>query len=152
MKGLIYCLFSVILISSCTSDDYYQVNKPIENRAWTYAQVPSFKIDIKDNSRPFDVMVNIRHTGDYAFSNLFILIHQKGPGIRDTTYKHELRLAERDGRWLGSSAGSLYESQLLLKENYSFPDTGEYSLGIEQNMRENPLYGISDVGIQLIQK
>ncbi|MGO1243139.1 MAG: gliding motility lipoprotein GldH [Sphingobacterium sp.] len=152
MRGLFWCLLSVFLFACCTSDIFYLVNKPIDKRAWTYAQIPTFDIPIKDKNRPFDIWVNIRHTGEYNYSNLSILVHQKGPNNLDTTYKHELSLAHRDGRWNGRSAGNLYENQILLKENYIFPDTGIYSIGIEQNMRENPLRDITDVGIQLIQK
>ncbi|NQD70509.1 gliding motility lipoprotein GldH [Sphingobacterium shayense] len=152
MKGLFWCLLTVLFFTRCTNDVFYQVNKPIENRAWTYAQVPTFNIEIKDNSKPFDLWVNIRHTGEYDYANLFILVHQEGPRNQDTTYRHELTLARQDGRWLGHNAGNLYENQLLLKENYTFPDTGVYTVGIEQNMRENPLREITDVGVQLIQK
>ncbi len=152
MKGFLGCLLYVILFAGCTSDIFYQVNKPIENHSWTYAQIPTFTIPITDKSRPFDIWVNIRHTGEYNYSNLFLLVHQKGPGNRDTTYKHELPLAQQDGRWLGANAGNLYENQFLLKENYLFPDTGTYSIAIEQNMRENPLREVTDVGVQLIQK
>jgi len=63
-----------------------------------------------------------------------------------------MKLAETDGRWLGNTAGNLYEQSKLLIDDFTFPDTGKYVFSIQQNMRENPLRGINDVGIKLIKK
>jgi gliding motility-associated lipoprotein GldH len=61
-------------------------------------------------------------------------------------------LAESDGRWLGNSAGNLYGQTVLLRENFTFPDTGKYVFSVGQSMRENPLRGINDVGIKIIKR
>jgi gliding motility-associated lipoprotein GldH len=38
---------------------------------------------------------------------------------------------------------------LIYKEGYKFPSVGTYTIIIEQNMRDNPLKNISDVGIRV---
>lgn len=150
-KYLAICLISY-LFSACTSDAYFEENRVITNRSWEYSEIPSFEVQIDDNTVKYDVYINLRHTNKYDFSNIFLLLHEKGKGLKDTAYRKEIKLAELDGRWIGKSSGSLYHIQHLAKENFTFPDTGKYIFRIEQNMRVNPLLDISDVGIKVIKK
>ena len=40
----------------------------------------------------------------------------------------------------------------LAKKDYSFPDTGIYTFTVEQNMRDNPLKNVVDVGIKVVKQ
>lgn len=130
----------------------YNQNITLKNRSWTYTQKVQFPVQIIDNTLKHNVYINLRHTNDYAYSNLNVLIGEKGSIVSDTTIKREIPLAELDGRWLGKFAASLYEVEYLLHENYIFPDTGKYVFTIEQNMRENPLNNIVDIGLKVVEK
>ena len=96
--------------------------------------------------------MDIRHTPEYAFSNLFVLIHQQGPDKKRYTFRKEVKLAKPDGKWTGKSSGSLYNNQTIIHNDYQFPDTGLYIVSIEQHMRENPLKEITDIGLKVIPK
>jgi len=61
-------------------------------------------------------------------------------------------LAKSDGKWIGKSSGSLYNQQSIIHQDYVFPDTGLYTISIEQNMRDNPLQEITDIGLTVIPK
>ncbi|NGF55301.1 gliding motility lipoprotein GldH [Parapedobacter sp. SGR-10] len=155
MKKFVYIFFvwfTFFFTLSCEYDAFYEQNKAIAGRSWTYQDIPEFPVHITDKNAKYDIFINLRHSSGYDFSNIFVLLHQKGPQLADTTYREEIPLAQLDGRWLGRSAGGLYEIQYLAYPNFVFPDTGIYTFGIEQNMRQNPLTDISDVGIKLIKK
>jgi len=150
--GLFLMSLTVLLAHSCGSPFFYEGNAVIPAGNWEYGHIPDFEIHIADRAAKYDVFVRVRHTSGYPFSNLFLLLHEKGPGLRDTAFRHEMALAEPDGRWTGTGAGSLFESRILAKADFLFPDTGVYRFGLEQNMRTNPLKGIADVGLQLVKK
>ncbi|SRR5690606_1163348 len=155
MKKFVYIFFvwfTFFFTLSCEYDAFYEQNEAITSRSWTYQDIPEFPVHIVDKNAKYDIFINLRHGSDYDFSNIFVLLHQKGPQLADTTYREEIPLAQLDGRWLGRSAGGLYEVQYLAHPDFVFPDTGIYTFGIEQNMRQNPLTDISDVGIKLIKK
>lgn len=152
MKRFLAFLVLFSLFSGCTSDAYFEENKAIANRSWDYNQIPSFEFKIEDNKAKYDVYINLRHTNLYDFSNIYVLLHPKGKGLADTSYRKEIKLAELDGKWVGQSSGSLYEIQYLAKSNFTFPDTGLYTFELEQNMRINPLLEVTDVGIKIIKK
>ncbi|TYR37313.1 gliding motility lipoprotein GldH [Sphingobacterium phlebotomi] len=137
---------------ACANQPFYDVYKSTANRRWHHHEKQSFQVHINENSALYDIWVYIRHTGEYDFANLFFLSYETGPQLKDTSYRHELKLATPDGRWTGKSAGNLYENKLLLKENYTFPDTGIYTFEIEQNMQDNPILNITDVGLKIVIK
>ena len=62
----------------------------------------------------------------------------------------EFKLAEADGKWLGSGLGDIYSNQMKMMQSLKFPRKGVYSFTIEQNMRDNPLVGIEDVGVKIV--
>ena len=63
--------------------------------------------------------------------------------------RYQFKLAKEDGTWLGKGSGDLYTFSFPLLKNHRFADTGKYHIEVEQNMRDNPLVGISDVGIEV---
>lgn len=138
-----------LLASSCTDRAVLDQHVAIADHAWRYDDQPRMVAHITDTAKRYHIYLNLRHTPEYRYSNIFILLHQHWPNQPDTAERIELRLAEPDGRWLGSGTGSVYAHQELIKEYVRFPDTGKYVFVIEQNMRENPLREITDIGIRI---
>jgi len=151
MRGIFIIAILSLLLGSCQQGSFFEKNIVIPNQSWDYEFKPEFKIDVKDPKAHYDLFLELRHTANYSYSNIFVLVHQNR-STKDSSNRFELKLAELDGRWTGKSAGSLYEQSMLIKENMQFPDTGSYVIHLEQNMRDNPLKGINDVGLKLIKK
>ena len=152
VKYSIYSFFIVLGLTSCDSPALFDQNISIPDRSWTYDQKPTFPIQIEDKNAKYNIYINVRHSKAYDYSNLYVLLAEKGSKLKDTAYRKEIQLAELDGRWLGKSAGSVYQMEYLAKENFSFPDTGKYTFTIEQNMRVNPLKDIVDIGLKVVKK
>ncbi|QNL50710.1 gliding motility lipoprotein GldH [Olivibacter sp. SDN3] len=137
----------VSVMGGCSDQALLDEFKAIPNQSWNYSDIPTFDVQVKDKDRAYKLKINVRITADYRYANLFLLVHQKGPGMEESLTKRvELKVADKDGRWLGKGAGSLYSYQIAYDNNYLFPDTGTYAFRLEQNMRDNPLKGISDIG------
>lgn len=139
----------VLLATGCTDPNaIIDQNTSIENRNWSYANTIKNDVKIDDASIPYNIYVNLRVTGDYRYSNIFVLLRRNGPGLNSLT-RFELKLAEPDGRWLGTGSGNLYSYQVPVITNFKFPAKGTYHFQIEQNMRDNPLHEVSDVGLRV---
>jgi len=136
--------------TSCTDNALLDQHVAIKDHVWYYDNQPRITAHITDTATRYHIYLNLRHTPDYKYANIFVLLHQRYPNGRDTTERFELQLAEPDGRWLGRGGGSVYAHQQLIKESVRFPDTGNHVFSIEQNMRENPLREITDVGIRIV--
>lgn len=135
-------------VLSCSNGVLLDEFRPVPNQSWNYAFTPEFKVHVKDKQLPYILKLNLRLTADYRYSNLSVLVHQRHAKQNQfTTKRVGLTVADKDGRWLGKGVGSLYSYQIAYHANYHFPDTGTYFFKIEQNMRDSPLKGVSDVGI-----
>ncbi|MGV3509299.1 MAG: gliding motility lipoprotein GldH [Sphingobacteriaceae bacterium] len=137
------------LFSGCIDNAIIDVNKEITNRNWSYIKKISVPVEITDHTKSYNLYMNLRHTADYKYSNVFVLIHQISPNRKRATERKEFQLAYPDGEWLGSGSGNLYTYQLMFKENYKFPAPGKYTFVFEQNMRDNPLREVTDVGLRV---
>ncbi|WP_256002615.1 gliding motility lipoprotein GldH [Pedobacter deserti] len=142
------CLF----FYGCEPGTIADTNVSVPARNWTYVNKARTVVDIQDISKAYNIYFKLRHTSDYRYSNIFILMHMGGAGIKKHTHRYEYRLAEPDGRWLGAGSGNLYTYTFPLLTNYRFTKPGKYAIEIEQNMRDNPLKEISDVGIKVSQQ
>ena len=147
--GLTIFLAVAAVLQGCTDNAIIDVNHEISNRRWSYIKKVSIPVKIEDNSKAYNVYMNLRHTADYRYSNIFVLIHQRSPDGKKVTERKEFQLAYPDGEWLGSGSGNLYTYQLLFKERYRFPSPGTYIFEFEQNMRDNPLREVRDVGLRV---
>ncbi|SEM07186.1 gliding motility-associated lipoprotein GldH [bacterium A37T11] len=143
LLGLLFCFMA------CKDDALLDESLPIANQKWEYTYKPAFTVRISDISKPYNLYLHLRHTAAYKYSNLYLVVHQQYPNGRKTSIRIELKLAETDGRWLGKGSGNLYSRQVCFANAYHFPDEGNYVFSVEQNMRENPLAEIQDVGLRV---
>ena len=122
-------------------------NTALPNKTWAYNNRigNSFKID--DPNTLYNFYINLRVTGNYKYSNMFVLITD--PVKKNAVSRYELKLARPDGQWLGKGSGNLYSFRIPFKLKYKFPAAGSYHIRIEQNMRDNPLHEVSDVGLRV---
>lgn len=144
-----YLLVGFICIAAlgCNTNNLADLNIEMPKRNWSYVNKVKAEVDIKDNKNPYTVYFKLRHTADYRYSNIFVLLHVKAPGRKKQTRRFEFKLAESDGQWLGSGSGNLFTYKFKMLSNYQFPVNGRYVIEIEQNMRDNPLKEVSDAGI-----
>ncbi len=148
-KRLLTTLLSILLFSACDSSRVFEDYVAMENNAWYINHKPVFYVDMQDTLSEHTIYFNLRNTGLYKYSNLFVLLTIQGPNAEPETQRLEFKLAHPDGEWLGSGLGAIYSNQIPMIEKIKFPKKGVYSFTIEQNMRENPLKGIEDIGIRI---
>ena len=152
IKGVKYFIFllAISAIWSCSDPNaVIDQNVVITNNNWSYVNKIKNKVTITDETIPYNLYMNLRVTADYKYANLFVLIKQVNPDKQTKTTRYEFKLANADGEWLGDGSGSIYSYQVPFKKDYKFPAKGVYTFEIEQNMRDNPLREVTDVGMRV---
>lgn len=99
----------------------------------------------------FDVSLEIRNNNDYPFRNIWLFVDFQAPGGDVRTDTVGVDLADVYGKWHGSGI-SLYSLSIPYEKAVRFPQKGAYTYSIRQGMRENPLKGISDIGLKISKK
>jgi len=145
-----FSLFTLLwFLASCNNNALIDTFETIPNENWTYVKPIKASLAVSDSTKAYNIYVNFRHNADYRYANIWLRIHVTGPDKKEIVERQEFQLAMPDGEWLGKGSGNLYSYQLIYKEKYKFGKKGTYQILVEQNMRDNPLTGISDVGIRI---
>lgn len=143
-----------LVMTSClpTKMDAYEKNQEIPGHQWTYQYKPVFEVTVNpaDTAYLYNIYVNVRHTDAYPYSNIWVLVNTQTPG--DTTRQSrrvELPLADASGKWLGSGLDDIYEHRIPIQEKAILNKPGTYRFIFEQNMRQNPLPYVMNVGLRI---
>jgi len=147
--GLIFSLLTVLLIAACNGDVVYERNERIPGSEWSRYHIPVFEVEITDTLNAHNLLINLRNTGEYPRSNLFLFISATSPVGAFTRDTLELVLAEPSGRWKGRGFGSVWQNRFFYRQNVRFPERGKYTFEVEQAMRIDDLPGILDVGLRI---
>src|SRR5471032_2650254 len=146
----ILVMFLIIALSGCSDPNaVIDQNTEIVNNNWQYINKIKYAVKIDNAALSYNLYLNQRVTADYKYANLFVLIKQTGPDKKAASTRYEFKLANADGEWLGEGSGNVYSYQVPFRTNYKFPATGVYYIQVEQNMRDNPLHEVSDVGLRV---
>lgn len=153
MRNSSIIVYLFLLLSSCQTGPFFEKNSIIPNQEWKEVFQPQFQVEILDTTARYDVFLNIRHSPYYGYSNLFLSIAETA--VDSVEYINpliEVQMADGEGKWMGKSAGHLYELTEIVEENRQFPDTGLYIFQIRHQMQEASLVGINDIGLKVIKK
>jgi gliding motility-associated lipoprotein GldH len=142
-----------ILLAGCAESVVFQQDMEVPDGKWDRSWKPTFSFDIGDTINAHDVYLDLRHTGDYPFSNLYTFVELEGPGGMTATDTVECTLADPTGRWYGKGLGFItsdrFQAHVLYKLRNRFPRSGRYTFTLEQAMRTEKLEGIIDVGVSV---
>jgi len=154
-KVLFLVLVFSLVIVSCDSKRIYDDYKSVPDE-WNKDSIMSFKIQPPDSINPYNLFVNLRNTNSYKYSNIFLIVEMvfpHGKTIKDTL---EYRMADPNGKLLGTGLMDVKENKLWYKEAVVFNESGEYTVNIQHAMRENgkvngvvSLEGITDIGFRI---
>lgn len=137
------------LIVSCNGNDVFVGFKPIASKGWSKDSVYTFDVKILDTLATYNVYVNVRNKGDYPYQNLWIFVQKLSPDSVIVNDSIECYLADQRGKWLGRSAGSLFEMPILYQQNVHFSKVGNYHYTLLQGMRDTLLVGVNDIGMRV---
>ena len=86
---LLPVLLLFLLLGSCTdSNSVIDKNTGIDNHNWSYDNLVRFDVKIDNEKTPYNLYLNLRVTGDYKYSNIFVLLHQTGPNNKPAVTRY----------------------------------------------------------------
>ncbi|MGQ1911363.1 gliding motility lipoprotein GldH [Marinifilum sp. RC60d5] len=152
MKQLI-CICCLIIgsiaFSSCDSNRVYEQYEKIPDYKWNVKNVLRFEVEITDTLSSHNLYLNVRNSGAYAYSNMWMFIKKTTPDGIVSEEKFECPLASEKGEWYGSGFGDIFDLQIPYQQNVIFPKSGIYVFEIVQGMREEELENVVNVGIRI---
>ena len=153
MNVLMALLFlTVVWFPSCSPQPLFDDTKKIPGSVWEEGELIRFEVPVNDTDHIFRFFLNIRHSTEYRYANVFCFINTTFPDgkiARDTV---ECLLADKEGKWLGKGITNIRDNQVQLRRGLRFPQKGLYVFEFEQAMREPALDGIKDIGLRIVKE
>ena len=152
MRNL-FLISTIVIFISCDSSIVFEKYKSFENQEWNTDSLLSFDYTITDTISKYKRVLNVRHSVEYEYQNLFLFI--TSDYSRDTI---ELLLADKSGKWLGSGIGDIREIKTLLATEKVYPKKENKTIKIEQAMRYGAAEKITNlkfidaIGISIIKE
>ena len=139
------------VLTACDPNRVFEENTDFPNYSWDVQQKPAFTFAIEDTTARYDVYFNVRHASAYGFYNLYVKHSLTGPaGQVGQPLLHQMLLLDpKTGEPKGSGTGDIYDTQLLALPNQRFAKPGNYTLTLEQYMRQAQLPGLMAMGIRV---
>jgi gliding motility-associated lipoprotein GldH len=150
MRALILIIVVLLLlpVASCDSGTVYDRYEHTEQGVWRWQDAMEFRVDISDTLSMNNIYLQVRHTVEYPFSNLYMFVHVKSPLGQHMTDTINMVLAAPDGKWTGKGNGNIRELMLLYRRQTQFRGPGTYVFTLEQAMRQ-PELPVTDLGIRI---
>ena len=143
-------VFLFLGLLSCDSNKVFEEYIEVENANWQKENIASFEFIAKDTTTAHNLYINVRNTGGYPYSNLYLFVTMQGPDgglLKDTV---NCILADNRGKWLGNGVGDLWDLRIPYVGGFKFAQSGSYIVSLEQAMRvEDGLKGITDIGLRV---
>lgn len=136
-------------MNSCTEGVIARLSKDIPEKGWNISDSVTFEVWVDDTLQPVDFSLSVENQADYRYSNLLLFLDTYYPDGGHTRDTLECFLANKAGEWTGKGIGSSKQSTFLVKPSIRFPAPGQYKFVFTQAMRNNPLQGITQMGIAI---
>lgn len=138
-----------MFLASCTVVEVVDQWKNFEDYTWKKKQPVSFQVQLNDTGYYYNMLVNLRVTNDYKYSNLWVNLHVTEPGGTTETRPYMLTLADHRGIWTGHNLGHIISFRIPVVKDKVFTRSGTYTFTLEQNMRDTVLKEVVSAGIKL---
>ncbi len=149
MRKLIFIAFLFATLQGCDSGKIYQEVHDFNDAEWAFTDVQRFNVTVEDTLNPHLLLVNVRNTTAYPYSNLWLFVTRIAPGGLAHTDTIECPLAAPDGRWLGNGSSDLIDNLVLFNKDFRFSSLGTYTFKIQHGMRSDTLTDIASIGLRV---
>lgn len=139
------------LLTACDPDRVFEENTDFPNSSWDVQKKPAFTFAISDTAARYDVYFNVRYASMYSYYNLYLQASLSGPaGLVAPPRLHQMLLLDpKTGEPKGKGTGDIYDLQALALPNQRFSKPGNYTITLEQYMRQDQLPGLMAVGVRV---
>lgn len=147
--GLGFVIAMLLTLTACDQNRVFEEYKSVKGGSWKYDDSIQFKINIEDTAQRYNLFVDVRHNFYFDWRNLWVKVITEYPNHKTELARVNLPLSASDGVWYGKCSGDICEMRVGIQENAIFPQKGTYTFTIIQDMRQNPLDKIIDIGMRV---
>lgn len=151
MKKSLFFFLPLVLLASCGPKSVINKTYDIANGEWAYADSLRFEFEIADTVQLYDLFLELKHTTDYSYQNLYTQIQTEFPNGQSLRKPLSLELANAAGEWQGKCNAKACTIKIPIQQGAYFNQPGKYVITLEQFMRESPVKGVQSVTLKVVE-
>ena len=136
-------------ISGCGPNYVFLEKHETTEGQWAYEDTIDFKVNISDTLAIYNLYLEVEHSTDYAFQNLYANIYTQFPDGQRLKKLVSFELANKGGIWLGQCSQNFCTLNIPIQQGAFFNEPGEYLFTLEQHMRINPILGVKSFAFRI---
>ncbi len=141
-KIVVFLFLLILVLGACKQRYLLKKSYEIKNGAWAYADSLHFDFSVQDTNRLYNILLDVQHAPDYSHQNLYTKIYTQFPDGSRLSKVLSLELADQSGKWQGTCNTKHCKLEIPIQEGAYFNKPGNYSIILEQYMRETPTKGV----------
>jgi len=138
-----------MLFSACAEKLLYSYTVEFQNGTWEYDDPAIFEFEIGDITDYYNLFLDIDHSLEYPFENLYLRINTEFPDASSASDTLSIEMINNQGGWVGDCGSNVCDLTVFLQEKTKFKDTGTHKITIEQFTRESDLQGIRSLSFRV---
>lgn len=141
----------ILLLAACQSNIVYHSYEPVSPGGWAKSDTLVYALPASVPAGSYEVEIGIRYQESYPYRDIWLGVsHNTLDTLTYVTDTLQLFLADEVGNKTGNGPGGLYQCDLPYKTSFPIRLEGNArTFRIVHIMTDEPLIGISDVGIRL---
>ena len=145
--GLLLVLL-LIFFTSCDSSKVYEDFTDFDEAFWHQDSIISFSFNIEDATKPYHLKAQFRNAQSYPYHNMYYryTLKDANDSVLSEEQKQIFLFDPKTGEPNGSGLGDVFDNSQTVLENYTFTNSGTYSVDLKQFMRLDTLHSILSVG------
>lgn len=149
IKYLLVILSLLFAVLACQNDTLFKQEQTLSQPYWTYRDSLRFEFPIQDTNLLYDLFLNIEHTPDYSYQNLYTYITTSYPSGKVLQQQLNIDLADKAGKWYAKCNTKSCRLQVILQQNAYFNEIGQHTISLVQHTRQDSLLGLTEIGFEL---
>ncbi|MEO0340193.1 MAG: gliding motility lipoprotein GldH [Bacteroidota bacterium] len=151
-KRLFFLLVLLSMFASCAERFDQEVIHKIDDDIWKYQETLDFDFKVDDTTALYTFFMDIDHSIDYPFQNLYTKIQTTYPDAEVKEDVLSFELCDDFGLWQGKCRGELCKVRVPLQTKARFKSVGDYTLSFEQYTRRDSLSGLRQLALRVVKE
>lgn len=147
--SLLFLSLILLSLSSCSPDYVLEKELEVNRDAWLYRDSLSFPFEIKDTVQRYKILMEMDHSPDFQWQNLYVNIGTRFPSGKYIQQAVSLEMADPSGIWNGDCSNQNCKLLIDLQEKVRFDEKGDYIITLAQFSRTDSLKGIHRISLKI---
>ncbi len=148
MKNLPY-YFLLLFLVACNPNQVYKDYQTMPKNEWDKSKAVEFQVNLEETNVPYNLIGTIRYNTAISHAVFDLQAQVLFPSGKDTLINFSAPRADAEGNLIAEEMGGIGDIEKAFLANYTPPESGTYTIKLQQKMEPQTVGGILEVGLKV---